>query len=144
LAITQDDLKRFQERMARMMEDFGLDSREGRRIQERFGSLLDEFGASPQADLQETEEELILRIDLPGVEKKDVELTIWDEGVKIKASRTIPPGDYLMKERRTGFEREYDLPVPVRGDQARAKLEGGVLEISIPREVTSRRRVNVE
>jgi len=131
-------------------------SPEFKRVQDQWNRLMEDFRSTalgrdttiPLADLLETDENLIIRVDLPGVEKENVELVVSEDLMKLTAKRTIEPekdADLLKSERNLTFRREMSLPVAVIGDQAKAKLKDGVLEITLPKEVvTSKKRIIIE
>ncbi len=92
-------------------------------------------------------------MDLPGVDKQNVDISVTEDELRVvaetrKETETIDkPGEIYHKRERsfTRFERIVKLPVAAKGDQATAKLENGVLTITLPKEVvTSRKRVNIE
>lgn len=99
----------------------------------------------PSVDLRETDKELILEADLPGVRQEDLDITV-DENVVIlkgetKRDETREEKGYHLTERRYGgFYRTIPLPVQVKSDQAVARYKNGVLELHLPKvEVTARR-----
>jgi len=155
-----EDLKWLQDRINKTMDEFrktDLDSSpEFKRVQDQWNRLMEDFRSTalgrdttiPLADLLETDENLIIRVDLPGVEKENVELVVSEDLMKLTAKRTIEPekdADLLKSERNLTFRREMSLPVAVIGDQAKAKLKDGVLEITLPKEVvTSKKRIIIE
>lgn len=92
----------------------------------------------PLIDLKETERELILIVELPGVERKDVSLDIKDDKVHIMVKRRAEvkavKENYHIEERSyKGFYRLVELPHPVIPDQARASYRDGLLEIILPK-----------
>ncbi|HVN74702.1 MAG TPA: Hsp20/alpha crystallin family protein [Thermoanaerobaculaceae bacterium] len=101
----------------------------------------------PPVDVWESEREIIVEAELPGVGVADVDLRL--ENGALVLSGTLPatgesPGAHLRIERPRGrFERVVHLPEPVAGEP-RATLKGGVLEVRLPKAGTGRRRVPVE
>ncbi len=142
--ISPEDIRWFQKRINRMLEEMGIDSKEMRRFQERLTGLMEEMGEVPPVDIEERDEDIVVRVDLPGVDKKDVELTVAEDGLKLKAKREIEEGNYYLRERRGSFERIITLPAEVKLEDAKAKLKDGILEIVIPKVVSPRRRVTIE
>ncbi|NYT02347.1 MAG: Hsp20/alpha crystallin family protein [Methanosarcinales archaeon] len=155
-----EDLKWLQDRINRTMDEFRKtdleSSPEFKKVQDQWSRLMEDFRSTalgrdtsiPLADLLETDEALIVRMDLPGVQKEDVELVVSEDLLKLTAKRSIEPerdADLLKGERNVTFRREMTLPVTVMGDEARAKLKDGVLEIALPKEVvTSKKRITIE
>ena len=122
-----------------------------RDMQERMGRLLDEtdgfFSARqddpgrmrlPRMDMTENQEAYIVRLDMPGLEKSDIQVKV--EGLLLtitgrSSSETASDDDKpLRRERRSGmFQRAITLPGPVEADQVDARYENGVLTITVPK-----------
>jgi HSP20 family protein len=93
---------------------------------------------APSIDVSETESELRIEADLPGVEEKDVDVTVSDNVLTIKgekkAEREEKKKDFHLVERSYGsFSRSLPLPFAVDSDQAKATFKNGVLSISLPK-----------
>ena len=93
-------------------------------------------GWLPAADLHETTDAYVVRMDLPGVAPKDVKVTLLGDTLSIRAERKLEgssQGDTVhWRERTSGiYERTFQLTAPVRGDQVRATYRDGVLEIHV-------------
>ncbi len=93
---------------------------------------------TPELDIHETPDDLVLTIALPGVKPDDVNITITGQTLQIKgefkADESVNRDDYLYRERRFGsFSRALELPVRVKGDAATARFEDGVLTLSVPK-----------
>ncbi len=99
----------------------------------------------PSVDLKETDNEIILHADIPGVNHEDLDITV-DENMVIlkgetKRDQTHEEKGYHLTERRYGsFYRTIPLPVEVKSDQAAARYKNGVLELRIPKVETAARR----
>jgi HSP20 family protein len=122
-------------------------------IQRHLDELLDllaargeiaEPGFSPPVDLEEHEERLVVRVDVPGVVVTDLAITLRQRELRITGrklpTKELPPKGHCHRmERGFGaFEVEVLLPGPVRPDAARATLRAGVLEIALPRLIERR------
>ncbi len=164
--IPVEELRRLQKRMNRLMEDLGLTELESRyleemqKMQKRMSELMEEAGTGtvpmgesifmPLADVKETEEAVVVTMDLPGVEKQDVDISISDDELHVVAEKKeeteVSEKDYHKRERTyKRFERMVKLPVAVKAEEAKAKLESGVLEVTLPKEVvTARKRISIE
>jgi HSP20 family protein len=93
---------------------------------------------TPSVDVSESEGELKIDVDLPGVEEKDVDVAISDNVLTIKgekkAEREEKKKDFHLVERSYGsFSRSLTLPFAVDPDQAKATFKNGVLSISLPK-----------
>ena len=98
----------------------------------------DELKWAPQVDLYETDEELVAKVELPGVGKDDVELVREDGHLLIRAERKkdeeVEEDGYYRRERSHGhFERLIHLPVPVDEEKITARFEDGILEVRAPK-----------
>jgi HSP20 family protein len=89
-------------------------------------------------DLSETNDKLILKVDLPGVDAKDLEISISGNQLTLKGScqeETVKEsGRYHTVERKFGsFSRTFNIPCKVMVDDIQATLREGVLEIVMPK-----------
>ena len=93
---------------------------------------------SPKADIYEKDDGIVIKAELPGVDKNDVEIDLNDRILKIKGERKsdseIKDENYYRKETSFGkFERAFTLPVDVNSDQIKAEYKDGLLKIEIPK-----------
>jgi HSP20 family protein len=94
---------------------------------------------TPRLNLKDTPEAYILRVELPGFEREQIDLTINSDLVTLKGERKEEPEAenecYYCRESQGGsFERSIQLPQPVVADKAEAKLQDGVLTVTLPKE----------
>ena len=90
----------------------------------------------PFVDMYETKDDLVLRIDLPGISEKDVSLSITGDLLSVKGERRRQEKEpsALYIERAYGkFERLIQLPIPVQADRVKASYRDGVLEVQLPK-----------
>jgi HSP20 family protein len=92
----------------------------------------------PAMDLVETDDYLVLKADLPGLDSDDVEIEIKDGVLTISGERRTEheasANGYHRVERAYGrFSRSLSLPQDVEADQVQADFEKGVLEVRIPK-----------
>ncbi|HEV2387610.1 MAG TPA: Hsp20/alpha crystallin family protein [Candidatus Acidoferrales bacterium] len=134
--------------------------REMQRAQEQFNRLLgDKFlvrgdnglsAWSPEVDIRETEEELVLEADLPGIEEKDLDIRVEGNMLTIRGERKFEKKEseesYLRVERSYGsFTRSFSLPQTVKTESIKASYHDGVLTIRLPkREEAKPKQVKVE
>ena len=128
-------------------------------LQRRMNGLFDDFlgrpstdlwnGAEflPQVEVTETGKEVRVTAELPGLEEKDVELTVLDNMLSIKGEKKEEKEEeehnYYHSERSYGyFHRTIPLPQGIDADNAKAKFKKGVLTVTIPKkpEAQSHRR----
>lgn len=104
-----------------------------------FDYLEDFFpGDNLAIDLYEEADRLVVEAPLPGVRREDVEVTLEDGFLTIRATDRADvkreEGGWLLREKRYGeWQRSVRLPVGVDADHADATLENGVLTISLPK-----------
>jgi HSP20 family protein len=105
---------------------------------------LSEDSAYPPVDLEEAETEIVLRADLPGMEKDAIVLYGSPHFLVIRGTKQ-PPAEkwaYLRVERSFGpLQRLVVLPVPCDSAKVRARYERGVLEVRVPK-VLDRRKIH--
>jgi HSP20 family protein len=94
-------------------------------------------GFNPEVDCYNKDGNLVYRLAIPGVDPKNVDLTIADGQVTVKGERAEPAElkdeKWLIQEFRYGrFERSFNLPEGVDIDKVSATFNSGVLEITIP------------
>lgn len=135
-------MRRFTEEMDRTFENFGLSRGFG-------GGEMDLW--TPAVEVFEREGNLIVRAELPGLNKEDVKVEMNDEGLVIQGERKRE-----HEEKREGFyrsERSYGkfyrlipLPEDANAEQVRAQFNNGVLEVSVPvpERKTNRREIPIE
>ena len=92
----------------------------------------------PSMDLVETDDHLVLRADLPGLDEDDVAIEIKDGVLTVsgerKAEREEKSEGFYRVERASGaFSRSLSLPRGVDADAVRAGFDKGVLEVRIPK-----------
>lgn len=93
---------------------------------------------APQVDVEETKEAFKFRADLPGLNKKDITISLEDHRLTIKGERKSEVDEntsrYHRVERAYGsFCRSFRLPATVLSDQVEASYREGVLEVTIPK-----------
>ena len=98
----------------------------------------DEASFAPAFDVSETENELIVRAEVPGMDQKDIDVSLSDGVLTIKGEKKQEKEDknedYHTVERRYGaFSRTMRLPVEVDIDKVDATYKKGVLKITLPK-----------
>lgn len=148
-----EEMKRMQRELDRMFQHFyGM---EHPLLPGRVGEA--ERGASlyrvPVTDLRETESGFIAAIELPGVEKKDIELTVTERAIEVKVNKSE---EKSAEDREKGlfshlavsrqFYRSFPLPKPVVPEKAKAELRQGVLRVEVPKagKTGGSQRINID
>ena len=103
----------------------------------------------PAMDLVETEDHLVLRADLPGMDEDDLDIEIKDgvltvSGVRKAEHEDKREGFYRVERAFGSFSRSLSLPDGINADQVSANFDRGVLEVKIPKpEQTKPHRVQI-
>ena len=97
-----------------------------------------DFDRSFRLDILDRDKELLIRGELPGVEKDDIEVTISGEQLTIEAKRMFEEEDsketFYRHELGYGtLMRTVALPVPVDAENIHAELKGGILNVTLPK-----------
>ena len=92
----------------------------------------------PSMDVTETDKEIEITAELPGLEEKDVQINIADNILTIrgekKAEKEQKDKNYRLVERSYGsFERTLELPEGVNADAIKANISKGVLKVTVPK-----------
>ena len=116
------------------------------RIRREFDRLLEDvFPAgdkeqilAPPVDVYETDSEVVVKAELPGVKKEDIDITIKENAVHLKAERKEEREEktenvYRVERFYGTIERIVPLPTEVKPEEAKAEYKDGVLEIRIPK-----------
>ena len=131
LALRRSPFREFDREMAEMMEHFFGD-RPWPRLARGPG------GWTPPLDMVDRREEIMLRLDLPGLEQKDIEVTVEDGMLTVKGTRKeereTKDEEYYACERWTGaFTRSVMLPPGLEPEKMKAVFRNGVLEVHVPK-----------
>lgn len=97
-------------------------------------------------DAYQTDDSVVVKAPIAGVNPKDLEISITDEAVTVrgqrKESEEVNRGNYLCQECYWGaFSRTYSLPIAVDSTKAKAGLKNGILTITIPKLEKSKRKI---
>jgi HSP20 family protein len=92
----------------------------------------------PPADITETEDRVFIKAELPGIEDKDIELSLSGNmltirGEKKHAKEEKGENHYLGDRFYGSFRRTFQLPVDIEPDKTEATFDKGVLKISVPK-----------
>ncbi|MGH2349735.1 MAG: Hsp20/alpha crystallin family protein [bacterium] len=125
-----DDLASLRESMDKLFEDFFT-----RRPGPRAATLA---VWQPAVEVFDTDHDVVVRAELPGIDPKDVEITVTEGVLTIKGQakqlHEEKGQNYFRRELRYGaFSRSLALPGGVQGDQAKATYRNGILEVRVPK-----------
>ena len=93
---------------------------------------------SPAVDIYETDEKLVLKVELPGLKKEDINIEVRDNTLTLKGERKfekeVKEENYHRIERVYGsFHRPFTLPSTIKQEKIEAAFKDGILEISLPK-----------
>ncbi|HZP36145.1 MAG TPA: Hsp20/alpha crystallin family protein [Methylomirabilota bacterium] len=93
---------------------------------------------APVADMYETRNEVVVTAELPGLDEKDIHLSITGDLLTIQGERQWTgegqETSYYRRERWFGkFQRSFTLPMPVQANQVKATYRDGVLTVTLPK-----------
>ncbi|WP_018717159.1 Hsp20/alpha crystallin family protein [Arhodomonas aquaeolei] len=102
-------------------------------------------GRIPRVDLLERDSDVLLRAELPGVQRRDLDVSVTDATVTIRGAtasekRTEEGAFFRSEIARGAFSRTVSLPAKVDADKADARFADGILEITLPKVKEARRR----
>jgi len=104
----------------------------------------------PAVDIYETTEAIVLKAELPGIPKQDIQVEVKDNTLTLKGekkfSKEVQEESYHRIERSYGaFQRVFTLPGTVQTDRVKAKCKDGILEIILPKaEEAKPKQIKVE
>lgn len=118
------DIEKFQNRLQRYFNDF-----------DSFGVSKNE-SFSPQIDISEEDDKIIVDAEIPGIKKEDIKITIQDNILTIKGEKKKVEEEkkknFFRSERSYGtFQRCFTIPKQVSSDDIEANYENGILHIEM-------------
>ncbi|MGC8976748.1 MAG: Hsp20/alpha crystallin family protein [Candidatus Ratteibacteria bacterium] len=129
-------------------------------LRDDFDRLIDKFfsrdfdiweGPRPfDVDIYQDAENVVIKAEIPGMNKEDINVSLTEDTVTISAKKTeekkVEKENYLRKEIRTGsFSRSFTLPCAVDREKVKATYKNGILEIVLPKsEKEKAKEVKVE
>jgi HSP20 family protein len=127
-------LRLFQDSITRLLSEDGIQARPW----------------SPAVDIVETENELVLKADVPGVELKDIDIQLENGTLTVKGERKSEQeekgkGFHRMERSHGSFVRYFTLPETVNAEQVKADYQAGVLTITLPKkEIAKPKAIKVQ
>ena len=144
-ASPSDPFLAFYREMNRLFDDLGRGALWPAPAHDARGGML----LAPHMDVSETDTELRLQAELPGVAEKDIEVSLDDDVFTLRAEKRQERQEERqgmhVSERSFGtFQRSLRLPFLADPDQVKANFEGGVLTVAIPKLPQQERRRRIE
>jgi HSP20 family protein len=105
---------------------------------------------TPAVDIYETTDTIVMKAELPGVAREDIQIQINENTLTLKGERRfakdVQEESYLRIERAYGaFHRSFTLPATVQQEKIRALFKDGVLELTLPKAEESKpKRISID
>jgi HSP20 family protein len=125
------EMSAMQDRMNRLLSDL--------RVRPAWGEEEITKGAwVPPVDIYETTNSIVLKAELPGISKEDINLEVKDNTLTLKGEKKfekeVKEDNYFRVERAYGsFQRAFTLPSTVQHEKVKAKFKDGILEVQLPK-----------
>jgi len=127
-----------------MRDVFGLRHQMNHLFDDAFGSVvrgdrgLSMWNRNPKVDIYDNDESLVITAELPGIDKKDIDIDVKGGVLTLKGERSfdreVKEEKYYCRERTFGkFERVFRIPVDVDPEKISAEYKDGILRIDIPK-----------
>lgn len=117
----------------RVFEDFWT------RFDNPFGSLT---AGGPRTDISETDAAMLVSVDLPGLDEKDIEVNVTDDMLTIRGEREEKTDkDGFTSQSRRSFHRMIPVPPGVDPEKAEAEFKRGVLTVTLPKTEEAKAKV---
>lgn len=123
------EMQTFEDRMERMFSEF---------FRKNWPSDLPSTTWAPAVDVVDSDEGIMVKAELPGIKKEDIQLEIMDNTLHLKGERKQEKeekgNNYYINEINCGsFHRAFTLPAAVDMEKVKAEYKDGVLEIVLPK-----------
>jgi len=127
------ELENMRREMDRLFEEFITPMRRRRWLERPEEAVI-----SPNIDIYDAKNEIVVKAELPGVEKENIDLKITENNLtlkgEIKKEEEVKKEDCYARERSYGsFFRTIALPAEVDSPKAKATFKNGILEITLPK-----------
>ena len=143
-----DEMRRIHDEMDKLFNDFfsfsPVTARHLLPSKQETTDIVTSNYRTPLTDMWETDKEIIMNIELPGVDKKDISVEIRDNGVDVKVEKkeelkeeNKKKGFYRLERTYTGFYRHIPLPDYADLSNIDASYNNGVLELKVPKKKES-------
>jgi HSP20 family protein len=119
-------------------------------VEKRVSDYANSIPAKPNMDVIETEESIIIKTDLPGVSKDNININLTEDTIDIQAKfeeeSKVSEANFIKKERKYGeARRSMVLPAKIKVKGASAKFDNGILTVELPKvEKAEKFKVNID
>jgi HSP20 family protein len=142
---TVSPLRAWERELDRMFQDFPMGRWPRLRELEGFRLPRELRITAPSLDMYEESDEVVVKAEIPGMSKDDIEITLSDSHLTLRGEKKkeeeTKEKDYYRCEREYGsFYRSVELPAAVKSDGVKATLKNGVLEVHLPKSAQSQKK----
>ncbi len=107
-------------------------------VRPRGGELAPRLAGTLAVDMWETDDDIVLKTAVPGVDPDDIDISMTGDTLTIKGETRVEEEaeeeNYVCREMRYGaFSRSLTVPMPVKSDEAEAEFADGVLTLRLPK-----------
>lgn len=144
-----EEMRRMREEVDRLFKEFNERFYSGERLLPVPGEKMPALRTAA-ADVQETDENVIATVELPGMKKENITLTVTENMLEVKAEtkeeeKEEKEGYKSWRSRYRGFYRRLPLPSAVDSERAKATYRNGVLEVTMPKvEKKKKKEISIE
>ena len=143
-----EEMRRIQQEMDRLFSDFWGKTRPMLTSAQK---EMQRFVRTPVTDVMQEDDSVVVKFELPGVEKKDIELNVTSDSIEVKVERSTEKreekkGSYRYESMSRSFYRKIPLPAEVLPDKTEALFKDGVLSVTVPKatkKVEKKKKVEV-
>ncbi len=141
-----EDIDKVFDQMTRRFFNFPFGTRDVEEYSDR------PFFRTPLANVKETEEKYMVDMELPGLDKQDIELTLSEDTLEIKGEtkKSVEEEEegYVRREYSSAnYYRAFKVPENVEKDEIDASLERGILKLTLPKkeiEEKEKKKINIK
>ena len=111
--------------------------------------IFSDFNGTPQIDLKELNDSFLIKADVPGFQKDQIDIDVSGNTLTLKGTMARESdeteGNWAIKEREeSSFQRSIGLPVAIKMDAIKASLKDGVLSLEVPKDRPATNKVMIE
>lgn len=131
------EIETLRRQMDRMFDDLGG-------FRSEFPSL--RTMGTPAVELQENDDNIVLRAEVPGIEAKDLDIHVAKDAVSIAGetkyeNKSEEKGYYHSEFRYGKFQRTIPLPVAIKNEEVKAEFTNGILTLTLPKAEEAKHKV---
>ncbi len=130
-----EEMRRIQQEMDRLFSDFWGKTRP---VLASAQKEMQRFVRTPVTDVYQEDDKVVAKFELPGVEKKDIDLNVTAEFIEVRVEKSAEKkeerkGLYRYESMSNSFYRKIPLPVEVVPEKSDAVFKDGILTVTVPK-----------